>query len=53
MSKFFKKLKEGLEEALGYAEEEVTLKSEFVEIPKPQRIQTLKYGLKPVDTKKT
>lgn len=35
MSKFFKGLKEGLEEALAYSEGKLTLKSEFIEIPEP------------------
>lgn len=37
MSKFFKELKEGLEEALAYSEGMVTLKSEFIEIPEPPK----------------
>lgn len=35
MSKFFKGLKDGLEEALAYTEGKVTLKSELFEIPEP------------------
>lgn len=35
MSKFFKGLKEGLEEALAYTEGKITLKSELFEIPEP------------------
>jgi len=33
MNKFFKGLKQGLEEALAYSEEKITLKSELKEIP--------------------
>ncbi|MBS4164943.1 Antitoxin igA-2 [Candidatus Protochlamydia amoebophila] len=33
MSKFFKELKEGLEEALIYTQGKITLKSEIIEIP--------------------
>lgn len=33
MSKFFKGLKKGLEEALAHTEGKITLKSEFIEIP--------------------
>lgn len=35
MSKLFKGLKKGLEEALAYTEGKITLKSEFIEIPEP------------------
>jgi putative transcriptional regulator len=35
MSKLFKGLKEGLEEALAFTEGKITLKSEFIEIPEP------------------
>lgn len=35
MSKLFKGLKEGLEEALAYTEGKITLKSEIIEIPEP------------------
>lgn len=35
MSKFFKGLKKGLEEALAYTEGKITLKSELIEIPEP------------------
>lgn len=35
MSKFFKGLKAGLEEALAYSEGKITLKSELIEIPEP------------------
>lgn len=34
MSKLFKKLKQGLDEAIAYREGKVTLKSEFIELPK-------------------
>ena len=37
MSKFFKGLKEGLEEALAYTQETLTLKSEWIEIPEPPK----------------
>lgn len=37
MSKFYKGLKKGLEEALAYSEGKITLKSEFIEIPEPPR----------------
>jgi putative transcriptional regulator len=37
MSKFFKGLKKGLEEALAYTEGKITLKSEWVEIPEPPK----------------
>jgi len=35
MNKFFKGLKQGLEEALAYLEGKITLKSELKEIPVP------------------
>jgi putative transcriptional regulator len=35
MSKLFKGLKKGLEEALAHAEGKITLKSEIIEIPEP------------------
>lgn len=35
MSKLFKGLKKGLEEALAYSEGKITLKSELIEIPEP------------------
>jgi len=35
MSKFFKGLKNGLEEALAYTEGKITLKSELIDIPEP------------------
>ena len=35
MSKLFKGLKKGLEEALAFSEEKITLKSELIEIPEP------------------
>lgn len=35
MSKLFKGLKKGLEEALAYSEGKLTLKCEFIEIPEP------------------
>lgn len=35
MSKLFKGLKKGLEEALDHAEGKITLKSEIIDIPKP------------------
>lgn len=35
MSKFFKGLKQGLEEVLEHIEGKITLKSEFIEIPEP------------------
>lgn len=35
MSKLFKGLKKGLEEALAYSEEKITLKSEHIVIPEP------------------
>lgn len=35
MSKFFKGLKKGLEEALAHSEGKITLKSEIIEIPEP------------------
>ncbi len=35
MSKLFKGLKKGLEEALAFSEGKITLKSEFIEIPEP------------------
>ena len=35
MSKLFKGLKKGLEEALAYTEGKLTLKSELIEIPEP------------------
>lgn len=35
MSKFFKDLKKGLEEALAHTKGKITLKSEFIEIPEP------------------
>lgn len=35
MSKFFKDLKQGLEETLAYTEGKLTLKSEFIDIPEP------------------
>ncbi|KIC76394.1 hypothetical protein DB41_GG00020 [Neochlamydia sp. TUME1] len=35
MSKLFKGLKKGLEEALAFSERKVTLKSELIEIPEP------------------
>jgi len=35
MSKLFKGLKKGLEEALAYTEGKITLKSEIIEIPEP------------------
>lgn len=35
MSKFFKGLKKGLEEALAHTEGKITLKSEVIEIPEP------------------
>jgi len=35
MSKFYKKLKEGLEEALAHKQGKITLKSEVIEIPEP------------------
>ncbi len=53
MSEFSKELKEDLEEALAYSKGQITLKSEFIEIPKLQRIQALEYGLKSVNSKKT
>lgn len=37
MSKLFKGLKKGLEEALAYSEGKLTLKSEFIEIPEPPK----------------
>ena len=37
MSKFFKGLKEGLEETLAYTKKTLTLKSEFIEIPEPPK----------------
>jgi putative transcriptional regulator len=35
MSKFFKDLKQGLEEVLAYTQGKITLKSELIEIPAP------------------
>ncbi len=35
MSKLFRGLKKGLEEALAYTEGKITLKSELIEIPEP------------------
>ena len=35
MSKFYKDIKKGLEEALEYTEGKLTLKSELIEIPEP------------------
>jgi len=35
MSKLFKGLKKGLEEALAFSEGKITLKSELIEIPEP------------------
>jgi putative transcriptional regulator len=35
MSKLFKGLKKGLEEALAYTEGKITLKTECIEIPEP------------------
>lgn len=35
MSKFFKALKKGLEEAIAHEEGKITLKSEIIEIPEP------------------
>ena len=35
MSKLFKALKEGLEEAIAHDQGKIKLKSEFIEIPKP------------------
>lgn len=35
MSKIFISLKKGLEKALAYTEGRLTLKTEFIEIPKP------------------
>lgn len=35
MSKLFKSLKKGLEEALAHTEGTITLKSEIIEIPEP------------------
>lgn len=35
MSKLFKGLKKGLEEALAHSEGKITLKSEIIEIPEP------------------
>lgn len=37
MSKFFKGLKKGLEEALAHSEGKITLKSETIEIPEPPK----------------
>lgn len=37
MSKFFKGLKKGLEEALAHSEGKITLKSEIIEIPEPPK----------------
>ena len=37
MSKLFKGLKKGLQEALDYTEGKITLKSEFIEIPEPPK----------------
>lgn len=38
MSKLFKGLKKGLEEALAHAEGKITLKSEIIEIPEPPAV---------------
>ncbi len=37
MSKLFKKLKEGLEEAIAYREGKITLNSELIELPEPPK----------------
>ena len=37
MSKFYKGLKEGLEEALAHTQDKITLKSESIEIPEPPK----------------
>ena len=37
MSKFYKGLKEGLEEALAHTQGKITLKSESIEIPEPPK----------------
>lgn len=37
MSKFYKGLKEGLEEALAYTQGKITLKSESIKIPAPPK----------------
>lgn len=37
MSKLFKSLKKGLEEAIAFSEGKITLKSEFIEIPEPPK----------------
>ncbi len=37
MSKLFKGLKKGLEDALAYSEGKITLKSDLIEIPEPPR----------------
>lgn len=42
MSKFFKELKEGLEEALAYTQGKITLKSETIKIPEPPLEYTAK-----------
>ena len=42
MSKLFKGLKEGLEEALAFTEGKITLKSEFIEIPEPPKVYKAK-----------
>jgi putative transcriptional regulator len=40
MNKFFKGLKKGLEEALAYSQETLTLRSELIDIPEPPREYT-------------
>ena len=42
MSKFYERLKEGLEEVLAHTEKKITLRSEIIEIPKPPTDYTAK-----------
>ena len=42
MSRFFKPLKEGLEEVLAHKEGKITLRSEMIEIPQPPEDYTAK-----------
>lgn len=42
MGKFFKDLKDGLDEVLAYSKGKTTLKSEFIEIPEPPAKYTKK-----------
>lgn len=37
MRKFFKKIKEGLEDALAHKKGEMTLHSEVIEVPQPKK----------------